>query len=101
MRIADVVVPVVTGRPTGHRTLFQSVGESAVLCGLQQRNELFLEVTEILIHAVLLVAADESTYRVHTEQDCSVEELQQKLVLPAPQCRIVVQQVIEVGEVRN
>ena len=46
--------------PAGHRALLDAEGEAALLRLLQQRDEVLLEVAEVLIHAVLLVAADEA-----------------------------------------
>src|SRR5262249_24911846 len=54
-RVGDVVVPVVADGPSGHRTLLDAVNQAALLRTGKQRNEVFLEVTEVLIHVVLLV----------------------------------------------
>jgi hypothetical protein len=100
-RVGDVVVPVVAGGPARHRTLLDAIGEPAILGGFQQRNEVLLEVDEVLVHAALLVAADESAHRVDAEQRRRVEDAQQEVVLLLAGRRIVVQQVVEVGEVRQ
>ena len=72
-RVGDVVVPVVAGRPARHRALLDAVGQPALLRRLQQRDELLLEVDEVLVHAALLVAADEAADGVDAEQRRGVE----------------------------
>ena len=100
-RVGDVVVPVVARRPAGHRALLDAVGETPLLGLLQQRDELLLEVDEVLVHAVLLVAADEAAHRVDAEQHRRVEHAQHEVVLLLADRRIVVQQVVEVADVRD
>jgi hypothetical protein len=100
-RVGDVVVPVVAGRPARHRALLDPVGEPAILRGLQQRHEVLLEVHQVLVHAALLVAADEPAHRIDAEERRRVEHAQQEVVLLLTRRRIVVQQVVEVGEIRQ
>ena len=66
-RIADVVVKIVTGGPAGHRALLDAECEAAFLCGLQ-RNEMLVEVDQVLIHAVLLIPAYKSANGIHFQQ---------------------------------
>src|SRR5687768_4861735 len=74
--VGDVVVPAVQRIPTRHRTLLDAVGEAASLGFLEQRNELLLEHDQVLIHFEPDVAADESAYRVGTEERSGVEYAQ-------------------------
>ena len=56
---------------------------------------------EVLVHAVLLVAADEAAHRVHAEQRRRVERAQHEVDLLLADRRIVVEQVVEVADVRD
>ena len=67
-RVGDVVVPVVAGRPAGHRTLLDAIDEPARLRVLQQRDEYRFEIDEVLVHAALLVAADEAADCIDAKQ---------------------------------
>ncbi len=100
-RVGDVVVPVVARRPAGHRALLDAVGEPAVLRRLEQRHEPGLEVDEVLVHAALLVAPDEPAHGVDAEQHRRVERAQHEVVLLLADGGIVVQQVVEVADVRD
>ena len=71
-RVADVVVEVVARRPAGHRALLHPVLQAAGLGLLEQRHEALLEVDQVLIHRLGLVAADEARHRRHAEQGCGV-----------------------------
>src|ERR1700730_9522683 len=73
-RVSDVVVPIVSDCPAGHRALFESVREIALFSSLQERNEVRLEVEKILVHAVLLITTNESADRVDSEQHRCVED---------------------------
>jgi hypothetical protein len=92
-------VPVVARRPPGHRALLDAIGQPAILGRLQQRDEVLFEVEEVLIHAVLLVAADEAAHRVDAEQGRGVEHAQHEVDLLLAHGRIVMQQVVEVADV--
>ena len=98
-RVGDVVVPDVAGRPPGHRALLDPIGQPALLRFLQQRDEPLLEVDQVLVHGVLVIAADEAADRVDAEQHRRVERPQHELVLLLPDRRVVVQQVVEVADV--
>ena len=100
-RVGDVVVPVVAGRPSRHRALLDAIGESALLDRFQDRNEVILEVHEVLVHAVLLIAADEAADGVHAQEHRGVENLHQEVALLLARGPVVMQQVVEVGEVRD
>src|SRR6267378_99532 len=58
--IGDVVVKVIAGGPSGHRTLFHSESQSSFFCFLQQRNEMLFEVQQVLIHAECLIPTHEA-----------------------------------------
>ncbi len=47
--------------------------EAARLGLLEQRHEVLLEVEEVLVHAVLLVAAHEAAHGVHAERNRRIE----------------------------
>ena len=98
-RVRDVVVKVVVGRPAGHRTLLDAVSEATRLRVLEQRDELRLELGEVLLHREPLVAADEPAHGADPEPGRRVEYTAQELVLLPPDDGIVVQQVVEVGDV--
>ena len=100
-RVGDVVVPVVAGRPPRHRALLDAIGESALLDRLQDRDEVILEVHEVLVHAVLLIAADEAADGVHAQEHRGVEDLHHEVALLLARRPVVMQQVVEVGEVRE
>ena len=100
-RVGDVVVPVVARRPAGHRALLDAVGQAARLGLLEQRHEPLLEVDQVLVHRALLVAADEAADRVDAEQRRRVEDPQHEVVLLLPDGRVVVQQVVEVADIRD
>ena len=89
------------GRPPRHRTLLDPEREPAILGRLEQRHEVLLEVAEVLIHAVPLVAADEPADGVHAEQHGGVEHAQHEVVLLRPDRVVVVEQVVEVADVRQ
>ena len=100
-RVGDVVVPVVAGRPPGHRALLDAVGQPACLRRLEQRHELRFEIEQVLVHAALLVAADEAADGIDAEQRRGVEHAQHEVVLLLAHRRIVVQHVVEVADVRQ
>jgi hypothetical protein len=75
------------------------IGHCSFLGRLQQRDELLLEVDEVLVHAVLLVAPDEPADGVHAEEHRRVERPQHEIVLFLADHRVVVQQVVEVSDV--
>ena len=58
--VGDVVVKVVADRPAGHRALLDAIRQATRLGFYEQRHEPFLEVGEVLIHAVPLVAPDKA-----------------------------------------
>src|SRR6187549_1202828 len=62
--VANVVVEVVTGRPSGHGTLLDAESQTALFRLLQQWNEVFFEVTQVLIHAVFLITSHKPAYSV-------------------------------------
>src|SRR5262245_47236682 len=74
--IADVVMEIVARRPSGHGALFYAESEAAFFGLLQQGNELFLEVSEVLIHAVLLIATHKSANGLCAQQSRRVEDTQ-------------------------
>ena len=98
-RVGDVVVPVVARGPAGHRALLDAIRQPACLGLLEQRDELLLEIEEVLVHAVLLVAADEPAHGVDAEQRRRVERAQHEVVFLLAHRRIVVQHVVEVADV--
>ena len=81
--------------------VFDTESQAALLGFLEQRHELLFEVDQVLVHAVLLVAADEAANRVDTEQHRRIERAQHEVVLLFPDRRIVVQHVVEVADLRN
>ncbi len=60
---------------------------------------MLLEIDEVFVHAALLVAPDEPADGIHPEQHGGVEDLDQEVALLLARCSIVMQQVVEVGEV--
>ena len=100
-RVGDVVVKVVGRRPAWHRALLDTVGQPPRFCLFQQRHELILEVGKVLIHAVALVAADKAADRAHAQQDRRIEHAQEKLVLLSTDGHVVMEQVVEVADVRQ
>ena len=100
-RVGDLVVPVVLRGPARHRALLDAVGELALLRVLQQRDELALEVDQVLVHRVLLVAPHEPAHRVHPEQHRRVHRALHEVVLLAADARVLVQHVVEVADVRD
>ena len=62
---------------------------------------MFLEVDEVLVHAVLLIAADEAADGVHAQERRRVEHSQHEVMLLLARRPIVMQQVVEVGQVRE
>src|SRR5262245_52767775 len=67
-RVSDVVMKIVVSGPAGHRALLDAECETPFLRRLQQRNEMLLEVDQVLIHAVPLVPSDKSTNRIYAQQ---------------------------------
>ena len=100
-RVRDVVVPVVLRGPARHGALLDPVGEPALLRVLQEGNEGPLEVEKVLVHRVLLVAADEAAHGVRPEEHGGVHDPPHEVVLPPPDHRVLVEHVVEVGEVRE
>ena len=98
-RVADVVVEVVARRPAGHRALLDPILQTAGLGLLEQRHEALLEVDQVLIHRLGLVAADEARHRRHAEQRCGVHHGEHEVVLLAADRRVLVQHVVEVADV--
>ena len=97
--VGDVVVPVVLRGPARHGALLDPVGEPTLLRVLQERDEGPLEVEEVLVHRVVLVAADEAADGVRPEEHGGVHDPPHELVLPPPDPRVLVEHVVEVGEV--
>src|SRR6266550_1084376 len=97
--VGDVIVKFIAGGPSGHRTLFHSESQSSCFCFLQQRNEMLFEVQQVLVHAVRLIPAYETTDRIDTQQDCGIKDTKHKLTLPLPDSRIVMQHIVKVSEV--
>jgi hypothetical protein len=62
---------------------------------------MILEIAQILVHAVRLVPSDETTHRVHAEQDGRVEHAQHERVLLAANGGILMQHVVEIADVRQ
>ena len=100
-RVGDVVVPVVTGRPAGHRALFDAVGQPARLRLPEQRDEVLFELDEVFVHAALLIPSDEAAHGVHAKQRGGVEHAPDEVVLLPPGRGVMMQQVVEVGEIRD
>ena len=80
-RVADVVVEVVAGRPSGHRALLDAEGQPALFCLLQEWNEMLFEVAEVLVHAVLLIASDKSTDGVRAQKRGGIEDAHHEIPL--------------------
>src|SRR5215471_881371 len=97
--IGDVVVKVIAGDPSGHRTLFHSESQSPRLCLFEQGNKMLLEIQQVLIHAEGLVPAHKATDRIDSQHYCGIKDTQHKLALLLPDRGIVVQHVVKVGEV--
>ena len=97
--VADVVVEVVARRPAGHRALLDPVGEPAVLGRLQQRDEALLEVDQVLVHRLRLVAPDEANDRRDAQEHRGVHDPHHEVVLLAADRGVLVQHVVEVGDV--
>src|SRR4030095_3694610 len=62
--IGNVVVVVVSSRPSGHRTLLNSVSQLSRSCLFQQRNKALFKIDEVLIHGQSLISSHKSTYGV-------------------------------------
>ena len=87
--------------PARHRTLFHAKHQAARLRLLEERHVRRFEVGEVLVHAEALVPPDEHADSGNLQQYGSIEHASQELVLCTAQCRIVVQQVVEVAKVRQ
>ena len=98
-RVGDVVVEVVARRPARHRALLDPVLQTAGLGLLEQRHEALLEIDQVLIHRLGLVATDEARHRRHAEQRRGVHDADHEVVLLAANRRILVQHVVEVADV--
>ena len=71
----------------------------AVLGLLQERHEALLELDQVLVHRLRLVAADEAGDRRDAEQRRGVHDPHHEVVLLAPDRRVLVQHVVEVADV--
>ena len=100
-RVGDVVVEVVARRPSRHRALLDPIRQPALLGGFEQRNEVLFEIDQILVHAVLLIAADESADRIDAQHRRGIEHAKHEVVLLRPNSLVVVQKVVEVSDVRE
>ena len=100
-RVGDVVVPVVAGRPAGHRALLDAVDEAARLRLPEQRHEALLEGEQVLVHRERLVASHEAAHRVDAEQARRLEHAAHEVVLLPAHGRVLVQHVVEVADVRE
>ena len=60
---------------------------------------MLLEVGQVLVHAVLLVAADEPAHRIHAQKDRRVEDAKEEVVLLLACGAVVMQEVIEVTKI--
>src|SRR5262249_12226722 len=99
--VSDVVVVIVRRRPARHRALLHAKREATLLGSLEHGNEVFFEVDEILIHAVLLIPADKPTDRIHTEQCSRIENTHHEIELLLTNFRIVMQHVVEISDIRK
>jgi hypothetical protein len=90
---------IVARRPAGHRALLDAVDEPPPLSLGEQRDEILLEVGEVLLHRELLVAPDEAADGVRAEPLCGVEDAEHEVVLLPADGRVVVEHVVEVGDV--
>src|SRR5215204_5039780 len=93
-RVGDVVVPVVADGPARHRTLLNAIGESALLHRLENRDEMLLEVDQVLVHAALLIAPDEPADGVHAHPHRGIEDVYEEVALLVTRGAIVMQQVV-------
>jgi hypothetical protein len=94
-------VEVVAGGPAWHRALLDAVDEAARLRFLEERHEIVRELLEVLIHAERLVSPDEAANRVDAEEGGRVEHAEHEVHLLFAQPRVVVEHVVEVGDVGN
>ncbi len=97
--VADVVVEVVARCPAGHRALLDAVLQPAGLGLVEQRHEALLEVDEVLIHRLGLVAADEARDCRGAEQRSGIHGGEHEVVLLAADRWVLVQHVVEVRDV--
>ena len=97
--VADVVVEVVARRPPRHRALLDPVLQATAFGLLEQRHEALLELDQVLIHRLRLVASDEAGDGGSAEQGRRVHHPQHEVVLLAADRRVLVEHVVEVGDV--
>ena len=97
--VGDVVVEGISGRPTGHGALFHAIAQATIFRRLQQWNEMLLEVFEVLLHGSLGVPTDEPADGIGLEKHRGVEDPQHEIVLLATNLGIVMQHVVEVGDI--
>ena len=90
---------VVRRGPPRHRALLDPVLQPAVLGRPEQRHEALLELDQVLVHRLRLVAPDEAAHRRDAEQRGGVHHRDHEVVLLASDRRVFVQHVVEVGDV--
>ena len=99
--VAEVIVKIIARGPARHRALLHSECETALLRAPQQRNEMLLKVDQIPIHTVLLIPAHKPTNGVRAQQGRGFENAHHEVVLFLSQHRIVMQHVVEIGDIRQ
>ncbi len=99
-RVRDVVVHAVARRPARHRARLHAINQAAFLRVLEDWYETGLEIEQVFVHAATLIPPDESADRTDTEQDRGIEHPTHELLLLLSQRRILVQQIVEIREVR-
>ena len=98
-RVREVVVKAVVGGPAWHRTLFDTKHQTARLCLREQRHERSFELDQVLLERQLGVAAHEPADSAYAERVRRVEDAPQKFVLLPSDGRIVMEEIVKVGEI--
>ena len=100
-RVRDVVVPGVVGRPSRHRTLLDAIDQPARLRVFEQRHEHRFELGEVLLERQRVVPADEAAHRADAKRLGGLEHAPEEVVLLLPERDVVMQEVVEVRDVRQ
>src|SRR5215472_4901430 len=71
--VRNIIVVVVPRGPSRHRALFHAINETTVPGLPEERNKVFAEIQQVLIHGEVLVASDKSADSVDSQQNRRVE----------------------------
>src|SRR5262245_7760718 len=91
--VADVVMKIIARSPARHRALFYPERETSFFARFQQRYEMLLEIDQVSVDAVLLIAAYKSANSVHTQQRRGLEHTHHEVVLFLSERRIFVKHI--------